>query len=79
MNNWYKFRLGGLNHHLILKLMELYKEFGEINEENLRNDGFSKDVIDSIMSCMDFDIKEEKTKYEKADVKILSYNSGAVS
>lgn len=75
MNNWYKFRLGGLNHHLILKLMELYKEFGEINEENLRKDEFSKDVIDSIMSCMDFDIKEEKTKYEKAEVKILSYNS----
>lgn len=75
MNNWYKFRLGGLNHHLILKLMELYKEFGEISEENLKKDGFSRDVIGSILSCLPIDIEKEKAKYEEAKVRILNYNN----
>lgn len=75
MDNWYKFRLGGLNPHLILKLMEIYINFGDINKENLLKDGFSEDVIDSIISCMDLDLNEEKLRYQKAAVSILSYNS----
>ena len=35
MNNWYRFRLGGLNSHLILTLMKDFENFGDINKKDL--------------------------------------------
>ena len=75
MNNWYKFRLGGLNNHLILTLMKEFENFGDINKENLKNSDYSKETIDSIVSLLELDLEDEKEKYRKNKVRVLNYNS----
>lgn len=75
MNNWYKFRLGGLNSHLILTLMKEFENFGDINKENLKNSDYSKETIDSIVSLLELDLEDEKEKYRKNKVRVLNYNS----
>lgn len=74
MNNWYKFRLGGLNHHLILTLMKAFENFGDINESSLKNEEFSGDVISLILNSLTLDINFEKEKYEKNKIRILAFN-----
>lgn len=74
MNNWYKFRLGKLNHHLILSLMKDFENFGDINEENLKNRSYSKETIDLILKSLSLDLEDEKEKYTKSNVRILAYN-----
>jgi DNA processing protein len=75
MNNWYRFRLGGLNSHLILTLMKDFENFGDINKENLIELNYSKETIDSISSLLEIDLEDEKEKYKRNKVRILSYNS----
>lgn len=74
MNSWYKFRLGGLNHHLILTLMKNFENFGDINENSLRKNEYSEDVIKSVNSCLDLDISIEKEKYENKKIRVLAFS-----
>ena len=75
MNNWYRFRLGGLNSHLILTLMKDFENFGDINKKDLIELNYSKETIDSISSLLEIDLEDEKEKYKRNKVRILSYNS----
>lgn len=75
MNNWYKFKMGGLNNHLILTLMKSFSNYGDINENNLKKEEFSKETIDLILPCLNIEISEEKDKYDKSEVRVLEYNS----
>lgn len=75
MNNWYKLRLGGLNNHLILTLMKEFENFEDINKESLKNSNYSKETIDSITSLLELDLDDEKEKYKRNKVRVLSYNS----
>lgn len=75
MNSWYKFRLGGLNSHLILTLMKDFEKFENIDEEELKNRKYSKETIESIVSCLKINLNDEKEKYKEKNVRILDYKS----
>lgn len=75
MNNWYKFRLGNLNNHLILSLMKDFDNFEDINETNLKKMEYSLEVINTIVSALKIDLDDEKEKYREKNIRILDYQS----
>lgn len=78
MDNWYKLRLAGLKNTLVLKLMKDFVSIEDVLKEKssvLREVyGLGNEKVEELYRINDTQLEEEKERYDKHGVRIISYS-----